>query len=81
MDEDLEELQLMLKETESIHNSLSPYCLTVADVSFQDSSLQEPKILFDGSQSVVKSLDSGVYSFERRHCYDNFKQLILFDEH
>ena len=59
MDEDLEELQQMLEETESIHTSLSPYCSRVVDVSCQDSRLQEPQVLFDGSQTVVRSLESG----------------------
>ena len=65
-DDDLEELTLMLKATEEIQESLSPYCLKLQNVEAQartsTSSLKEsssPQQFLDGGQPVVKSLESG----------------------
>ena len=67
-DDDLDELQQMLDETESIHQHLSPYCSSVSVVgtqgSPQDNSLQDPQVLFGpGSQPIVKSLESGIEAY------------------
>jgi hypothetical protein len=72
MEADLEELQLMLNETESIHQSLSPFCLRVQGIGTQEeplqgNGLQEPRIFFDEGQTFVKSLESGV-DFPYKSC-------------
>jgi hypothetical protein len=69
MNEDLEKLELMLNETESIYQSLLPFCSTVQDIGtheapYQDQ--QEPHNLNDGSQTCVKPMESGAnFPYER----------------
>jgi hypothetical protein len=63
MDNFLDDLQQMLSETESIHQTLSPLCsrFTLAcQESYQDRKFQEPTVSFDRSQPVSFSMESGI---------------------
>jgi hypothetical protein len=72
MNEDLEELLLMLKETESIHDNLLPYCLRAADVSIQKHDASSPSSL---AQALQHQVDLG---FQRR---DASHVKNAFDKH
>ena len=63
MDKFLDELQLMLVETESIHQTLSPLCSRFkvsCEESYHDRKLQETSVLFDRSQPVTHLMESSI---------------------